>query len=538
EQDLEEQIIQLLMTAFMAWPFFIGLRFAEEKYQLSRGRALLVKALALGFFIIYFYYGFGGDMDKPEVMIRYMALVLFGHLYVSFAAFREAPSLQNFWTFNQKILLNFLEAGVVAVILGAGLSLALLALQELFKVDVKSTTYLDLNIIVAGIFHPLYFLSKAPVPGEDELEAYTSARAFTNIVKYVLIPLTGLYFIILYAFSLKILISWELPEGWVSKMVLGFSVAGIFTYLVNYRMADNEDSSILSAFKKWYFPVLAPMVILIMVAIGRRISDYGFTEGRYIVLVLGIWIGLVCLYFILSKRDDIRIIPFSLAVVSLLAVTGPWRASKVSFNSQMDRLKGILETEGLYANGAINPSGGTVAQSSINEITNILYFLVDRDTQAVRTTLSIPTDVAVEVYPIMKTMDLKPDQGGYYNDGREYRTFTLLEQAVASTDGFENLKTFQLYGSYDNADRIINLQSDGAILLVAPPGGESVSIDVGAFAANLFKNKDGQYNIDKLTLPFEKGTIRGKVIFDNVTMQKEDDQYTIQSAQGSVLWSP
>jgi hypothetical protein len=41
---------------------------------------------------------------------------------------------------------------------------------------------------------------------------------------------------------------------------------------------------IIPLFSRLYYPALLPMVGLMAVAIGRRVSDYGITEKRYIVM--------------------------------------------------------------------------------------------------------------------------------------------------------------------------------------------------------------------------------------------------------------
>jgi hypothetical protein len=537
EKEQEAIIIKLLLTSFLAYPFFIGLRVSEEKYQLSKARALLVKFMALGFFVVYYFFGFGEGLENPAVIFRFVAMLLFGHLYISLSAFREYKDLKDFWSFNQKIFLFIIEGAVVSAIIFGGLALALLALQELFKVDVSTYLYMDLFLVIAGIFHPLYFLSKLPNPGSGLESTYERYPAFSNVVKYVLIPLVGLYFIILYAFSAKILFTWELPEGWVSKMVLGFSVAGIFTYLVNYRMAEHEDSSILSGFRKWYFPVLAPMVLLIMVAIWRRISDYGFTEPRYIVFVLGIWVGLLSLYFIISKKDDIRVIPFSLAILALISITGPWSAQNVSFNDQLDRLKTTLQNEGLLEGTTFKEANKVVEPEVTKEITSMLEYLTERDTAALRSEFDLTKVKEMDIRSIMDEMGLEPNYARGFNRDIEYRHFLLKSDLPVSTEDFQYFKSFQLYNFNKDLKRIINLDEEGKTAILHTSTGEEIDIPLERFCMKIFKNSDGDYDLSTLSLPFARNQVKGKIVFEELSLVKEGMEFKIQSARGTVLWS-
>jgi hypothetical protein len=92
-------------------------------------------------------------------------------------------------------------------------------------------------------------------------------------------------------------------------------------------------------------------VALLILGTWRRVSEYGLTEKRYLLLALGLWIAGIALYFLVSRRRDIRVIPFSLCVVTLLASVGPWSAGDVSRADQVARLRGILQRHGLLHGG-------------------------------------------------------------------------------------------------------------------------------------------------------------------------------------------
>src|SRR5690606_34734421 len=96
-----------------------------------------------------------------------------------------------------------------------------------------------------------------------------------------------------------------------------------------------------------FYWLMLPLLVLLFIAIGMRIGDYGFTLNRYLVLVLGIWLAFTCVYFILPK-GNIKFIPISLAVVIFLASFGPWGVFKTSENSQVKRLHALLSRENFF----------------------------------------------------------------------------------------------------------------------------------------------------------------------------------------------
>ncbi|MET3112802.1 hypothetical protein AAKU52_000520 [Pedobacter sp. CG_S7] len=73
------------------------------------------------------------------------------------------------------------------------------------------------------------------------------------------------------------------------------------------------------------------------------------TEPRYILVILVLWLSIITGYFLISRKDNIKIIPISLCVLALLAIYGPQSAFSVSRYSQSQRLKKILNAKDAYA---------------------------------------------------------------------------------------------------------------------------------------------------------------------------------------------
>jgi hypothetical protein len=93
----------------------------------------------------------------------------------------------------------------------------------------------------------------------------------------------------------------------------------------------------------------------LFIAIGFRISDYGLTVSRYAILVIGIWIGFIAIYFSLGKKN-IKIIPISLCVLLSIGSFGPWGVFSLSEKNQAARLKRILEQTEMLENGQVKNS--------------------------------------------------------------------------------------------------------------------------------------------------------------------------------------
>lgn len=353
--------------------------FAESRnWALPRSWALQAGGLA----ILAIYY-FLIDLDARNLeqvhLPRYAGMLALAHLFAAAAPFLNRNPVADFWEYNKQLFANFIVGAVYTVILFAGLSLAVFAVDELFNLDITNKIYGHLFVLLAGIFNTSFFLSHFPPAFQfsDRERAYNVI--FKNLCQYILIPIVGLYFLILYAYSVKILVTWNLPHGWVSSLVLGFSIAGIFTYLINYLLPEYTDNKIVHAYRRWFWWVLLPMVGLLFVAIGRRISDYGVTEERYFVAHAGVWLLVMCAYFLWSKTDNIKFIPISLGLFVLVAVVGPLSAFKVSQRSQTTVLRGLLEKNGRFAGAELKAGGTAVPAEDADRILSSLVFLDRQD---------------------------------------------------------------------------------------------------------------------------------------------------------------
>jgi hypothetical protein len=115
---------------------------------------------------------------------------------------------------------------------------------------------------------------------------------------------------------------------------------------------------------------------MLLLAVQRRIDQYGITEARYFLAVLSVWLAAIAGYFILSRRRFIKVIPVSLCIVAFATSFGPWGAYSVSRRSQTHRLEKLLVANEILVDGAIAPAPGTVPFNDQKEISAITHYLV------------------------------------------------------------------------------------------------------------------------------------------------------------------
>ena len=345
----------LLLTALIGIPLFFCIKVYVE---ISGGSALkmnIFRALAfvllIGLFFTFPQEESFFNSNKPY--IRYAILNICLHLAVSFLPFIKEGHLNGFWQYNRVLFLRFLTAVFFSGIVFTGLSIAFLVLGPLFDIVVSGEFYGYLACLVFILFNTWFFLAGIPrdFSNLDSIEDYPKSLKVFSL--YILLPLLVVYLVILYAYVFKIIITRTWPEGIITYMILAVAIAGILNLLLLYPLSRDDQHPIVTSFYKLYFLMMLPLIVVLFLAIGIRVNDYGITIERYIVILLGAWLLMMSMYFIISGKRNIKLIPVSLCLIFLGFSFGPWGIFAVSERSQVNRLKQLLEKNGILENDKV-----------------------------------------------------------------------------------------------------------------------------------------------------------------------------------------
>ena len=311
-----------------------------------------------------------------------LAVLLVGlHLAVAVAPYlgelRREADTPGFWRFNQTLLLRLLSAVLYSGVLYVGVALALVAVRELFGVGLGENPFLYLFVGLATLFNTWFFLAGVPhdfAALEEDALYPTGLKVFTQ---FVLLPLVVLYLVILYAYLARIIGRWELPQGWVSLLILALAVAGIFALLLIHPLRQNPENTWIRTFARWFYRALFPLLGLLAVAIGVRIRAYGFTEERYFVVLLAAWLVGLAAYFLWRRGRGIIWLPTTLGALALLSAAGPWGAFAVAERSQLAQLRELTTRYGLLRNGRLDGAAARapeLPQNAQRRLSSIFLF--------------------------------------------------------------------------------------------------------------------------------------------------------------------
>ncbi len=366
--DTMDNLTKITMTTALGFPLFLFLSLLFERFDdLKRMTKIFILLGTVALLSLYYFYLL--NELNPVASIRYIAVSL--TLYLIALLIHYFYRREKFELYILHLVSRALITITYSVVIYIGLIATLFTLDKLLGLPVSPQLNTSTWFMVVGIFAPVFLLAGIPTYKQEfDVEDYPE---FLKIMfLYIIMPLVSVYTVILYLYFIKILINWQLPQSLITHLVIWYSAISL---------AIIFSISPLSKKNKWvmtfnlYFPkVILPLLIMMFFAIGIRIYEYGITENRYYVILLGLWIFGIMLYYNLIDRKRNIILPLSLALLSFLSVFGPWSSFSISINSQNKRFEEILYRNKMIKNEQFIKNIGRINQNDKKEINAIITY--------------------------------------------------------------------------------------------------------------------------------------------------------------------
>lgn len=375
----KEIYLKIILSCIIILPLQISYHLLNEKHSLSG-----IYKYFVPIFLFPLVYGLMERVDTENGFFKFSAAFFTTHLFLAFILFPKETQKKLFWETNQIFFTRFAIAILYSTVLYAGISIAILAVDVLLNIKINGRLFEYLFFWSFGFLNTVIFLSGIP-PLNDKFQTKSWENyplVLKILVQYILLPLVSLYLVILYLYIIRILTEWSIPKGWVSYLVLCFSIAGILSLLLIEPLREHPEQKWINTYFRYFYRALVPLLILLFVAIGIRIWEYGFTVPRYYVFLLAIWLAFITFYFLLSHQQNIQIIPKSLFFAGLASFIPPFSANFVSEYSQMSRLTQILENAEALKNGKIQKNVWKNKLKEKNAASNIATYLLNNHSYA------------------------------------------------------------------------------------------------------------------------------------------------------------
>ena len=550
-------LFNILFASILGIPLLFGLTIVAEKRAWGRWRSLGAQALGIALLVGYAFTVPTTLSAGPAFhMQRLLVLLIALHLFVSVGPFLSAGEQNGFWPYNKTLLFRILGALLYSHILYLGLTLALAALDQLFTMNMPGKRYAELWIMTFGVLNTWLFLAGIPedLKGLDRPSEYP--KSLKILVNYALAPLAIIYVVIVYAYIAKIVFSWEWSEGWISKLILGFSATGILSLLLLHPARDSEDAGWLKPAFRWFYVLMIPPALMFPLALWRRISEYGITEARYGAAVLAVWLIFIVAYFLLSKAKSIKVIPASLGVFALVVGFGSWGMFHVSEQSQTGRLQELLVREGILVDGSIRKPAAAVRYEDSKQISSILDYLHDVHGfdgiqpwfgESLRSDSALGWKDPVVVAGMLgaEYVKLWPGSGG------GFATFSMNQNLSLDVRGFDRMVRLQYM---DRGRRKVELREDGVVLELSAEldtlmmtvkdgadGVRTLGINLHRLASELiteYSNESvGNVPAEKMTVSGMAEGIRATVFLRSLQIQHKGETMVINNLSADIFYT-
>jgi hypothetical protein len=512
---------RIAMVLFLGIPLSLIIKFVFERKTTIRG-IIKVFVYSIEILILLLYYLFLLKNFEMVSITRYIAISL--SLYLWFIIIPYFFRRNGFELYVIKLITRFFVTVLYSVVLFLGIAAILFTIDKLLGITVTYKIYLDLWILIAGIFAPCFFLAGVP-QYEDQMEMSSYPKLLSVMLLYIVMPIISAYTTILYIYFAKIIIVLQWPEGMVAHLVLWYSIiCAITIFLITPLKEKNSWSrTFISLLPK----LILPLIIMLFVSIGIRVNAYGLTENRYFVIILGLWAFGIMIYFNIGRTKRNIVLAISLSAIAFLSVFGPWSSYSLSKLSQNNRLERILSKYDMVKDNMIVKSTKNVSEIDKREISNILsYFSRNHELTDVK---YLPQGFKIDqMKNIFGFANIEYDNK--YSGKGNFSYSSDISNAPINIKGYDHMlliRGYKLSTIKVSESLVVQYDNNNHQIKITNGSKELYNKSILSFVNQLY-DKYGANNMydmttDKISFEDQNNNIKLKIIFQNVYGRKDNN---------------
>lgn len=230
-----------------------------------------------------------------------------------------------------KVGLCFIVGGILMAVVTAIIA----SFNYLFSLELKDGWFTYPNAFIAFNIIPLLCCSAV----SDGKPLQKGERLLRTVVDGILSPGLILYTLILYAYIVRILIRWELPDGGVAYMVSAYTGIALLCRLFQPMIGKRH----FDWFYKWFPALAAAPLVLLWTGVLRRIGEYGMTEQRFYLVLASALMTLFVAMLVRGRSRNFQLMTLILAAALALFTYIPGISARdFGIRGQQKRLDALL----------------------------------------------------------------------------------------------------------------------------------------------------------------------------------------------------
>ena len=268
-------------------------------------------------------------------------------LGIFIAPFWKNKDENAFWIFLFKNLKALVVAALVTALLLASVEALVFCFGALFEHDFDEKVYFYIFYFCASTVFPILYFSGIPAIEECHRETPALNRFATSTIRFLFVPVLSLAILLFYAYIVKFIVLWDMPQGMVSYFVSGFMVCMLALVTVLYPARLAPGNTFEKKLLKVFPAACIPLVAMMSVGLIRRISDYGISAERIYAVTINIFFYIIIAVFLLDKiKCKSRYIAIVFCAIFFVVTDTPLSAYSISQRVWMGSIREALAEAG------------------------------------------------------------------------------------------------------------------------------------------------------------------------------------------------
>lgn len=370
DYSFSEKLLGYVTTCLVGLFVFIFIEILNGKFNKSPKEISGMLSYIPGIVIVFLTYRFMGRTWDNEFSKNYIYFFGLCFFFISLSLIAEKynnPKNHEFYVY--RIIRSLFISTLLSIVVWLGVSLIIFSIFMLFGLRGMDEYILKAMALSLGTLNLWMFLNN--FPSEEEEDLWEEPQFGLKILNNILIPIELIFSLVLIAYFIKIIAQGVMPLRIVCYLAL---VYGILAFAIIFFSPERRKNS--NGLIRFYLPCSSLVFLgLMYYTMGHRIANFGLTENRYYVIVIGIYLTLFMIYSILCNKKSNVISIAVLALFILVSTLGPINSYNMSLNSQAKRFDKILERNNISTDLDISK----LSRTDKNNLASILNYFKHRD---------------------------------------------------------------------------------------------------------------------------------------------------------------
>jgi hypothetical protein len=268
-------------------------------------------------------------------------------LSIFFAPFWKQKDENGFWNFLQKNIKALIIAVIISAILLGAVEGLVLGFAGLFDTDFSEKVYFYIFLFCSCTVLPILYFTG--IPSIDEcLEEKPSLNKFaTSTIRFLFIPVLAIGIVLFYAYIIKFIVQWDMPDGVVSAFVSGFMVYMLALVTVMFPAHLAPKKTLEKRLLKIFPAACIPLVVLMTIDITTMLRMSDIEEEFFYIIAINIYFYAVIAIWLTDKvKRKFRYIALTFCVLFFICTDSPFNAPKITRHIWLNSIENALIEQG------------------------------------------------------------------------------------------------------------------------------------------------------------------------------------------------